>query len=570
MTKLPPLFPQRPTGKTPTLNQVRTYDNVVPPNLHGLLGIASLAVFLYMFRQHGEALGWTKWGHGLRGFYACLSAIVPMALWAVFVDRVHERPGSGLDRGLVWAPPTRAQERWRRLGIWIPTGLLMVALFGAIKGWWTLGTLFGGAYRALWKTWSVAGISKLWREWGVGFASVGVVKVTLALITAAVTTALLNLSGGKEPLNYQRSAVKFLGLLGCFALGGFLYWLFPEYGMTMKDLKESFYYSFYVTLGQIWPWLLALAPAYILYVDRRMRDPQDGYWNLGMLLMGFVEGRDWAKLKELIAGWLVKIFFLPLMFLYFAGKVGWAVNPETVVPFHSWGELWDQLTNSGIKITDYFKFYHFVHTFIMMFDVAFGAIGYAMTFRLFDSHVRTAEPTMFGWVIAVMCYNPFWGNLFSGRFLLGYSTSRWEDGREKILFDHPTLLALVGFLVLALFTVYVWSTVSFGLRFSNLTHRGILTHGPYRWLKHPAYVSKNTAWWLMAMPFIAKMEWSDALRSSLLLLAVNSVYLLRALTEERNLGQDPGYRAYQAYMYEHGLYALLIRRPLRMIAGLKY
>ena len=32
---------------------------------------------------------------------------------------------------------------------------------------------------------------------------------------------------------------------------------------------------------------------------------------------------------------------------------------------------------------------------------------------------------------------------------------------------------------LALLVVYVWATTAFGIRFSNLTHRGIFANGPY-------------------------------------------------------------------------------------------
>ena len=39
-------------------------------------------------------------------------------------------------------------------------------------------------------------------------------------------------------------------------------------------------------------------------------------------------------------------------------------------------------------------------------------------------------------------------------------------------------------------------------RFSNLTHRGIITNGPYRYSKHPAYLAKNLSWWLVSMPFM--------------------------------------------------------------------
>jgi hypothetical protein len=58
--------------------------------------------------------------------------------------------------------------------------------------------------------------------------------------------------------------------------------------------------------------------------------------------------------------------------------------------------------------------------------------------------------------------------------------------------------------------IYAWATVAFGFRFSNLTHRGILTHGPYAWTKHPAYVSKNLFWWCAVLPFLSvgRQAWS--------------------------------------------------------------
>src|SRR3546814_14686759 len=68
---------------------------------------------------------------------------------------------------------------------------------------------------------------------------------------------------------------------------------------------------------------------------------------------------------------------------------------------------------------------------------------------------------------------------------------------------YPLLMALTGIVLVLLTAVYAWATVAFGLRFSNLTHRGILTHGPYAWTKHPAYVSKNLFWWLATLPFLA-------------------------------------------------------------------
>lgn len=86
--------------------------------------------------------------------------------------------------------------------------------------------------------------------------------------------------------------------------------------------------------------------------------------------------------------------------------------------------------------------------------------------------------------------------------------------------------------------------MSFGTRFSNLTNRGIVVHGPYRFLKHPAYVAKNLSWWLISIPFVAHGSIQENARACLLLGVMNLVYYLRAKTEERHLRADPAYRIY--------------------------
>ena len=107
----------------------------------------------------------------------------------------------------------------------------------------------------------------------------------------------------------------------------------------------------------------------------------------------------------------------------------------------------------------------------------------------------------------------------------------------------PILSILVSLVMLALIGVYTWATVAFGLRFSNLTNRGIICSGPYRFVRHPAYITKNLFWWLEAMPFMAA-DWRVGVRCCICLLGVNLIYGLRAWTEERHLLREPHYREY--------------------------
>lgn len=112
--------------------------------------------------------------------------------------------------------------------------------------------------------------------------------------------------------------------------------------------------------------------------------------------------------------------------------------------------------------------------------------------------------------------------------------------------------------------VYGWTAASFGIRFSNLTNRGIITSGPYRFTKHPAYVSKNISWWLISIPFLsADGSAFTALQLCLGLAGINLICLLRAKTEERHLSQDPAYRAYAAYIRDHGIFRWIRLRDER-------
>jgi len=156
----------------------------------------------------------------------------------------------------------------------------------------------------------------------------------------------------------------------------------------------------------------------------------------------------------------------------------------------------------------------------------------------------------------LICYPPF--ILMGSGGVLDYQGD--HDAWTKWLATSPVLLGIWGAALVALTAVYAWATVAFGLRFSNLTHRGILTHGPYRWTKHPAYVSKNAFWWLVFLPFLPSGSLVEAARNTALLALVSAVYYWRAKTEERHLGGDPTYREYADWMARNG--------PLtRLLAG---
>lgn len=324
-----------------------------------------------------------------------------------------------------------------------------------------------------------------------------------------------------------RVMTKLLGLAITLLGIAFLYWLLPEY-------HGEFYAAFHQLLFKYGPWMLVLAVPYFFYIDARMEEPRDAYWHLGRLAWT-QQGTDWSLLGQHWRHWLIKAFFLPLMFVYLTNNLANLAH-------------WQMPTLNDV----FMRWYDLAYLIIMTLDLGFAAVGYIFSMRLFDTHLRSADPTVLGWLVALMCYQPFYSVI--GPYYMNY-----DDGFHWNIWLHGQiwLQAAWGTVVLLLLSVYTWATVAFGVRFSNLTHRGILTHGPFRFTKHPAYVTKNLSWWLIAIPFISAQGGWVAFHNCLLLLLLNGLYYLRAITEERHLSQDPVYVEYALWIEQHGIFRWL-------------
>jgi hypothetical protein len=337
----------------------------------------------------------------------------------------------------------------------------------------------------------------------------------------------------RAPGDDLRSLTKFAGLLGAVGFVALLYWLFPEYYRG-----EGFYGNYWLALRVVLPLWAIVALPYIYWVDRRMPEPCDALWQMGRFVTLRWRGLDARVIGQFLLGWVARGYFLPLMFTYLCNDLNRLLQ-------------YDPHSLHGFK--DLYDWAYFVLFFI---DVAMVSMTYLMSLRLTDTHVRSTEPTMLGWVTALICYQPLW-SLVSGQYIDYDNGPRWDLWLQHV----PWLYVAWGSAILALSFIYVWATLSFGGRFSNLTHRGIITNGPYRYSKHPAYIAKNLSWWMISMPFMFADDLAMAMRRCLLLGLLNFIYYLRAKTEERHLAVDPLYVEYAAWMDRHGLLRFINRMP---------
>jgi protein-S-isoprenylcysteine O-methyltransferase Ste14 len=291
--------------------------------------------------------------------------------------------------------------------------------------------------------------------------------------------------------------------------------------------------------------LIILSVPYVIWLDRYLVNPRDGSWHFG----AWIAGRDdWdeSEIYHHLRAWAVKGFFLAFMISIVPGGFRDIVNMDFAAV------VADPVMLANALITAMF-----------LVDVQFATVGYMLTMKPLDAHIRTANPYLAGWLAALMCYPPFILMNSGGPLDYHVATSDWAYWFQ----GQTALLWVWGAILVALTGYYAWATMAFGLRFSNLTHRGILTNGPYAWTKHPAYLSKNIYWWLATMPFLVTSGSSgDMVRNTALLLAVSAVYYWRAKTEEKHLMADPAYAEYAAWMDRNALIPRFFNR-LRAIAG---
>jgi protein-S-isoprenylcysteine O-methyltransferase Ste14 len=185
---------------------------------------------------------------------------------------------------------------------------------------------------------------------------------------------------------------------------------------------------------------------------------------------------------------------------------------------------------------------------VFLLDSMLYMIGYHSESGLLRNKLRYVETNVLHILVCLACYPPFNSVPAS---ILGQS---YQDYR--ILWGdltHPLTWVLRGLAVLFLLLL-VSSSLSLFTRASNLTNRGIVDWGPFRFVRHPGYFAKNMFWLLTLLPLYvphtahAAFTWPAHLlfctRMTLGFLCWATIYFLRAVTEERFLMRDPDYVAY--------------------------
>ncbi len=152
------------------------------------------------------------------------------------------------------------------------------------------------------------------------------------------------------------------GVIGCLYCIGRWYW------------RDPYLFSMQVFTLLALP-LVVLSIPYVLWIDRRLAEPKDGAWHFGQLLIGRPADVEREQLFDFLRGWAIKGFFLAFMLAIVPGNWAGTVQAET-----DW------------ILADPVNLMRFLITAMFMIDVTMAALGYALTLKVLDAHIRSANP----------------------------------------------------------------------------------------------------------------------------------------------------------------------------------
>jgi len=312
-----------------------------------------------------------------------------------------------------------------------------------------------------------------------------------------------------------------------------------------EHLTGKNYTNFFKYFIDVYLWFfIVLYPVYLYFFEPRQPE-KDKYinclqWALRPLLsllskshlsfkemspLGTEDFRSTELQSPVKKGFLilaVKLFFLPLLASWVIGNI---IHQGNLLQSFEW------------------TFHHvnaFILALLILVDTSIFLSGYMFESYRAKNQIRSVEPTLLGWVVCLWCYPPF--NQYSfdifnyQMFPIHVSIEAWAK---------PVVLTSITFL----WGIFVWASITLGLKASNLTNRGTVSNGPYRYCRHPAYTAKIMIWAIEAV-FLGKYFIG-------LLMGYALIYFLRAWTEERHLALDEEYRSYQRqvpYKFIPGVY----------------
>ncbi|VAW92702.1 hypothetical protein MNBD_GAMMA20-1938 [hydrothermal vent metagenome] len=377
-------------------------------------------------------------------------------------------------------------------------------------------------------------------EWGYIFLPVLALAVLYGLvyfIRQCRRGGLYHIDGNIEPAQLLRRAIARYLVWLVVLYGGYQFYLFtPWYNNWQHQTTQQLFADFL----HIYLW--AGIPYFALTLTFKASRREDFYDPaIRMLHVLRQIGRQlWQRLRHgndhtpllrvLHRPYNRKVFLNLVMRAYFLPVMVEQVGPASVNTLQS---LYAGLDGSQIM-----SWVLAGIAMLWLMDILNASVAYAMESRWLENRSRSIDLTLGGWLVCLSSYPPLneaTGTLFA--FAPFVATGQPDD----LVYVSIGLLYALKIAEALLLGVHIYTDVSLGPSVANITLKKLQTRGMYGFIRHPGTVTK-LLFWLLQSAFYRQF-WTA--RFLFGYLGWGTLYVLRALTEERHLSKFAEYREYR-------------------------
>ncbi|MEE8379949.1 MAG: methyltransferase [Gammaproteobacteria bacterium] len=338
---------------------------------------------------------------------------------------------------------------------------------------------------------------------------------------------------GKISINIliRRAIARYMVWLVVLYAGYQFYLLFPIYNTVQHHPTHRLFESFlhwYLWLG---------IPYFVLTLTFKASRREDFYdpavrmiHIVKQIILRALRGDNRASVfyvlrnrynRKIFLNWVMRAYFIPVMVEQIA--------PTTI---NSLDSLYRELNGH-----DYMALMLMLIAILLLAEILNVAVAYCLESRWLENRSRSIDLTVGGWLVCVSCYPPL-NELTTTAFVFAPHLS--DSSTEALLFSNEIFFYSAKTLEALLLGVLVYIELTLGTSMANITFKKLQTRGPYSLVRHPGTTFKLLFW--LAQSFIYKKFWTVKYLFGFVMWG--SIYILRALSEERHLSK---FREYQAY-----------------------
>jgi protein-S-isoprenylcysteine O-methyltransferase Ste14 len=191
-----------------------------------------------------------------------------------------------------------------------------------------------------------------------------------------------------------------------------------------------------------------------------------------------------------------------------------------------------------------------ITTILWLIDVLNACVAYCLESRWLENRSRSIDLTAGGWLVCLSCYVPL--NQITGA-VFPFSPNVATNQVSDLIYTNMGFFYALKIFETCLTGVHIYADTSLGTSGANITLKKLQTRGAYGIVRHPGTTTKVTLWLVQSLFY--RRFWQAKYLFGYSMWA--TLYVLRALTEERHLSKFDEYRAYMKkvkYRFFPGLF----------------